>query len=145
MRPITLTVLGDGPTTSQSFEISKVPVGRTKTGNKLVLKDSAVSSKHGVLFFKQDKWIYVDVGSSNGSSVNGTETKLEEGEEYELRDGDVIWLGPDSRVLVNVPVRASSRMRVDPPQPVQERDGDKIPHAHSTNTSLAAGDGRRTR
>jgi hypothetical protein len=121
MRPITLTVLGDGPTTSQTFAISKIPIGRTKTGNKFVLKDSAVSSKHGVLLWRDDHWAFCDLGSSNGSSVNGLSPKLEEGEERALADGDVVWLGPDSRMLVNVEVRDRCAMHaVAVPAPITD-------------------------
>ena len=51
-------------------------VGRTKARD-LHIKDSAVSEKHAELHWEGRRWTVTDVGSSNGTVLNGR--KLSEG------------------------------------------------------------------
>lgn len=92
--PLTLTLLTEPGTSSQTFDAStKVTIGRTR-GNKLIIKDSAVSSKHAVISWREADWVLTDLGSSNGTSINGSDRKIDEGAEHVLQDGEVVWLGP---------------------------------------------------
>ncbi len=45
-------------------------VGRTSK-SKVHVKDAAVSEKHAVLAWEGGRWVLRDVGSSNGTAVNG--------------------------------------------------------------------------
>ncbi|KAK9902845.1 hypothetical protein WJX75_008406 [Coccomyxa subellipsoidea] len=74
-------------------------VGRTRA-SKLHIKDSAVSEKHAELRWEGGNWNLADVGSSNGTAVNGK--KLTEGIPVLLKDGDVILFGSDSLLTVQL-------------------------------------------
>ena len=53
---------------------STVKIGRKDRGNRwpsVAIKDSAVSQKHVQLRWTDTRWEAVDVGSSNGTSLNG--------------------------------------------------------------------------
>ena len=70
-----LTVLTEGiePT---SFELTKefTSVGRVE-GNDIVLPHQSVSGSHGELVLRGEEDVYVrDVGSTNGSYINGNST-----------------------------------------------------------------------
>ena len=45
-------------------------VGRTRA-SKLHIKDAAVSERHAEVRWETDRWTVTDVGSSNGTAVNG--------------------------------------------------------------------------
>ncbi len=62
--------------TSYSKAGPLLTVGRTRA-SKLHIKDSAVSEKHAELRWEGGHWNLTDVGSSNGTAVNGK--KLAEG------------------------------------------------------------------
>jgi pSer/pThr/pTyr-binding forkhead associated (FHA) protein len=47
-------------------------VGRTKA-SKFQIKDSSISVKHAELYLVDDVWYVKDVGSTNGSGLNGDE------------------------------------------------------------------------
>jgi pSer/pThr/pTyr-binding forkhead associated (FHA) protein len=61
-------------------------VGRTRA-SKLHIKDSAVSEKHAELRWEGGNWNLADVGSSNGTAVNGK--KLTEGNAPLI--SDLLW------------------------------------------------------
>ena len=56
----------------------RLTVGRTRARD-LHIKDSAVSEKHAELRWEGRKWTVTDVGSSNGTVLNGR--KLSEGKD----------------------------------------------------------------
>ena len=57
-----------GTTYSKAGDV--LTVGRTRA-SKLHIKDPAVSERHAELRWETDQWTVTDVGSSNGTSVNG--------------------------------------------------------------------------
>ena len=57
-------------------------MGRTRARD-IHIKDSAVSEKHAELSWEGSRWTVTDVGSSNGTVLNGK--KLEEGMNAPLR------------------------------------------------------------
>jgi DNA-binding NtrC family response regulator len=67
------------------------------TGHRLRLQDARVSREHAQLTLSESGAKVVDLGSKNGTDVNGR--RLSSGEPYVLADGDVLRLG-DSFVLV---------------------------------------------
>jgi len=55
--------------------------------------DRGVSTQHAVLRIRDSGLTVTDLGSTNGSSLNGSEDLLPEGEETPLADGDRIHIG----------------------------------------------------
>ena len=70
-----------------------VRIGRGEE-NDLVLPDSRISRAHGLLTARQGGLVYTDLGSTNGSFVNGARVS-----EVALGPGDVLRLG-DSTVTI---------------------------------------------
>ena len=79
----------EGPYAGQSLELTTevVTLGRDPEVN-LFLNDSALSARHAELRFEGDAWRIVDLGSSNGTSLNGAEITSSV-----LSDGDMVELG----------------------------------------------------
>lgn len=69
------------------FRGGVVRVGRG-TDNEIVLPDDRVSRQHGQLTARQGTLVWTDLGSSNGSSVNGAPAR-----EIALSVGDVVRVG----------------------------------------------------
>ncbi len=72
-----------------TFEGSVIPVGREPESGVCVL-DEGISRHHGRFFRGGSHWFYHDVGSLNGSFLNGLE--LDAGTRYLVRDGDILQL-----------------------------------------------------
>jgi hypothetical protein len=64
-----------------------VLIGRTPESD-IRLADTGVSRRHGMVRRTSDHWIYEDLGSTNGSAINGRRIG-----KSELRDGDRLELG----------------------------------------------------
>ena len=88
MAQITLRVL-DGADRGRAFDELSTPVtiGREE-GNSLQLNDERVSRFHVKIQEDQDKIVVTDLGSTNGTKINGEDTQLRI-----LRYGDIISLG----------------------------------------------------
>ena len=84
-----LVVIDDDGSDSENISITKDPVviGRMST-NDVVLSDPNVSRRHAELRRAGDRWLLVDLGSTNGTMVNG---KL--AGEHELNHGDRLVFG----------------------------------------------------
>jgi hypothetical protein len=84
-----LVVMDDSGEDSETISITKEPVviGRMST-NDVVLSDPNVSRRHAELRRAGDRWLLVDLGSTNGTTVNG---KL--AGEHELSHGDRLMFG----------------------------------------------------
>ncbi len=85
-------------TNGRSYRFHQVvtTIGRTN-GNDLIIVGRSVSRKHARLWFDNGRWFLEDLGSSNGTLVNGmrlAQPKL-------LNDGDVINFG-DEVVTFNI-------------------------------------------
>ena len=74
----------------------------------MFIKDPSVSERHGAIEWDEAGgcWTLADLGSSNGTALNGAEVRAG-GPAVPLREGDVIELGPDTRLVVKLqPVAA---------------------------------------
>src|SRR5690349_25133443 len=70
------------------FEQESVLIGRTSDCD-VILYDPGVSRKHARIFSQGEAHFVEDMGSSNGTKVNGSVVKKKQ-----LADGDNITLGP---------------------------------------------------
>ena len=81
MKKLPLTLCMErGPKEGQEFDgthLKRVTIGRTRTNNYSI-KDPTISQKHAIIEWKVHHWTLVDVGSSNGTAVNGTALEANE-------------------------------------------------------------------
>ncbi|MGH2819064.1 MAG: FHA domain-containing protein, partial [Actinomycetota bacterium] len=84
-----LQVLDDSGSPQERITITRTPVtiGRLST-NDVCLSDSNVSRRHAELRREGEGWMLVDLGSTNGTLVNGKLAK-----EHRLKDGDRLAFG----------------------------------------------------
>jgi pSer/pThr/pTyr-binding forkhead associated (FHA) protein len=80
---------------SSEFRGGTTRVGRG-TDNEIVLHDERVSRHHGQLTARQGTIVYSDLGSTNGSFVNGTRVR-----EIVLGSGDVVRLGNSTLTILH--------------------------------------------
>jgi pSer/pThr/pTyr-binding forkhead associated (FHA) protein len=65
-----------------------VTIGRDRTNDVVVPGDSKVSRLHAEMQVREGQWVLVDLGSRNGTFVNGRRIR-----QHPLRDGDRLQLG----------------------------------------------------
>ena len=108
-------VLSDG----KEFFIERggmLKVGRSPD-NDIVPSNDSVSSRHAVISWDRERPTIVDVGSSNGSKLNGR--TLQRDQAHYLNDGDEVFLGEHRMEIQTVvgKIRSSQPQVVDtPPQ-----------------------------
>jgi two-component system cell cycle response regulator len=85
-RPILVVIAGDDLGVKKPVEQSML-IGRDP-GCDLVLRDALISSRHALLEDRGDSWALLDLGSTNGTSVNG-----QKGSEFVLARNDKIVFG----------------------------------------------------
>lgn len=91
-----------GPQEGRTLDSRKgtaLQLGRTAK-SALQIKDPAISQAHAELAWADGSWRLRDLGSSNGSSLNGR--ALPEGEWAPLKDGDELRLGTETVARVEV-------------------------------------------
>ncbi len=86
-----------------SFDQPEVSIGRTAE-NDVVLYDPGVSRKHAVIREDGGRLVVQDMGSANGTQVNGNPIT-----EEELQAGDMVSVGP---VVFSVEVEAANSTRI---------------------------------
>src|SRR5438128_3518072 len=113
LRPMPkLTVsLPDGSEAAHDLTLDLITIGRVED-NTIEIADISVSSRHAQLTKDDGDYVLRDLGSTNGTRVNGHEAP--EGEDVKLGDGDLVIFGKVT-VLYNSEVSAASR-----PLPVEE-------------------------
>ncbi|MCA9058809.1 MAG: FHA domain-containing protein, partial [Planctomycetaceae bacterium] len=85
----TLLVI-NGPNRGSRFELSSggiAVIGRS-IGSQIRLDDAEVSRQHARLMFDGQGFVLTDLGSVNGTRVNGRSIR-----EYRLRHGDTVSIG----------------------------------------------------
>lgn len=85
---LTLLVL-QGPDKGRRYELPDAPALVGRDSRQLPLTDNTVSRRHAELIPGPDNWILRDLGSSNGTYINGTRVT----HRYALKLGDQIRVG----------------------------------------------------
>lgn len=75
----------------ETYTLSKSVVVGRQDKNDIVIKDLCISGIHAHIIVKDDEVYLKDMGSKNGTFVNGV--SLTEGERLLLKDGDNIRIG----------------------------------------------------
>jgi pSer/pThr/pTyr-binding forkhead associated (FHA) protein len=89
-------VMHSGPTPGKTFpmEGDVLTIGR-EAGNQIVINDAEVSRKHTQFVFQGGKYVVTDLGSTNGTFVNGQRVTGQ----HVLQPGEVISLGEQITLL----------------------------------------------
>jgi Nif-specific regulatory protein len=126
---ITLEIL-TGESAGTVFERDKpvVTIGRGPD-NDLILSDYHLSSQHGQIFREDDRYIYRDLRSTNGSRIfRGSEEILLDGGEAPLIDGDQVQLGsPNEPVVLKCRLRIDEETRPTSQEVIARRDLAELP------------------
>src|SRR4051812_49734658 len=101
---ITLEILtGQSAGSHVTLDVPVLTIGRAPT-NQVVLTDYHLSGEHGQIFLEDDRYIYRDLRSTNGSRIqrDGNELTVDGGERWEtpLKDGDRLLLGNPAEPVV---------------------------------------------
>lgn len=103
-----------GPAGLIDLGAEPLTIGRSRT-NRLVLTNSQISSKHAEIQpLAGGRYQVIDVGSTNGTSVNGV--KLNAGQPQVLNPGDAIALGGQGGVELHFEASAAVPWQADQPQ-----------------------------
>ena len=76
-----------------SLDARPILIGRADDST-LVLDDDYASTRHARIAMQGDEWYVEDLGSTNGTTVNGNPVQT-----WQLNDGDVIRVGHSSLVF----------------------------------------------
>lgn len=99
---LVLTVLA-GPSTGALFsvETDETPIGR-EAGNAIAIGDPGISGRHARIVHREGNYLLEDLGSTNGSYVNGAAVseprRLIEGDRIQLGQGTVLGVRFQDRV-----------------------------------------------
>ncbi len=85
--PEIIVKLGDNIVQNHLFTNERITIGRAPE-NDIVIENLAVSRNHAVITWENDRFYLEDLGSSNGSFINGVKVKRNE-----VVDRDVITIG----------------------------------------------------
>lgn len=115
-------VMHSGPTPGKIFpmEGEALTIGR-EAGNAIVINDAEVSRKHTQFVLQGGKYVVTDLGSTNGTFVNGQRLTGQ----HVLQPGEVISLGEQINLLFeavlpvdpNATMMSPSRQAAQPPRP----------------------------
>jgi predicted component of type VI protein secretion system len=89
-------VMRTGPTPGKSFplDVPELTIGRD-LANKIVINDPEISRRHCRLFLQGTSYLIEDLGSTNGTSVNGQRIMGA----YPLRPGELVTFGEHINLL----------------------------------------------
>jgi len=89
MPKLTVT-LQNGTQATHDLYDDQITIGRA-SDNTLVIDDASVSSHHATLTLEETDYVLRDIGSTNGSRLNGKDLATDT--PYRLQDGDAMRLG----------------------------------------------------
>jgi len=101
-------IVKEGSLVGQEFELIKdqVLLGRDPSAD-IRVKEDLVSRKHALIFRRGDRFLLEDLGSSNGTYLNGRAVKTP----VELNPGDTISLGHSLILVFDGPVASAAPTR----------------------------------
>lgn len=111
--PLLRLAVTEGPQVGKALDSKKgtsLRVGRTAK-SALYIKDPTISEAHAEVAWRDGAWAIRDLGSSNGTALNGRD--LEESAWAPLKDGDVLRLGTTTVARVEVAAVASEQLTVE--------------------------------
>jgi len=91
MKASLVLVSPDGQTKEISFDTGQITVGR-RAENDLHFERAEISGNHAVFSAEEDRYFVMDLGSTNGTLLNGAQLVAQQ--KYALEDGDVISIAP---------------------------------------------------
>ena len=98
----------DGNAFEAELTSAHMTVGRTE-GNDLEIPDGSVSSSHGEFTQEHGEWVFTDLGSTNGTKVNGERVeRVELGHGATFEIGSVAVTFYDDAPVVAEPKRGAS-------------------------------------
>jgi hypothetical protein len=97
-------------------------IGRSTSHGGITILDASVSRMHARLFRHSETWRLRDLGSANGTSVNGASIS-----ECEVQPGDVIHVASIGFAFVHAPARRPSTAALEVATRVQRGDGAAAP------------------
>lgn len=103
--------LPDGSETTHELGENEISIGRIEE-NMLQIEDASVSSRHAILTLRGPDYVLMDIGSTNGTRVNGQD--LAPDTEVPLKDGDNVRFGHVETIYV------SEHAATAQPLPVEE-------------------------
>jgi hypothetical protein len=108
-------IMRSGPTPGKVFELSQgeLYIGRD-VGNDIVVNDSEVSRKHARLVLQTGGYMLEDLGSTNGTFVNGQRLMGP----HVLRPGELIMLGENISMAYELGYDVDATVVAVPAQPV---------------------------
>ncbi len=123
-----MLIMRTGPNPGKSFDLTKneLYIGRD-INNDIVINDSEISRKHARLILQAGGYVLEDLGSTNGSFVNGQRLMGP----HVLRPGEVVMLGENvslafepgydaDATMVAASMQTSTYISEPPPQPVAQ-------------------------
>ncbi len=106
-------------------------IGRTQS-NTLPLRDDKVSRAHAKIYRQQDDFFVVDLGSANGTFVNGRRVV----QPVQLHSGDVVAVGPFELTFR----RSEHSMSIPPPENDESLNVQTLVHVRSVDCYLLVAD-----
>lgn len=107
-----LRIVGQGKERTQEFAKGTIFIGRSQE-NDLVLPVPSVSKRHARLLIKEGRYVLMDLGSTNGTFVNGRQINGP----VVVRPNDIIGVGDYELSLLPDAQRASPRQATMPLEP----------------------------
>ena len=106
-------VMRTGPNPGKVFEVSKseIYIGRD-INNDIVINDAEISRKHARLILQAGEYVLEDLGSTNGSYVNGQRLMGP----HVLRPGETVLFGENVSLAFDAGYDADSTMIASPEQ-----------------------------
>ncbi|KAK3009868.1 hypothetical protein RJ639_011882 [Escallonia herrerae] len=104
-----------GPREGEALEFrpgSLIRIGRVARGNTIAIKDDGISSKHLTIGYESGRWVVSDLGSSNGTVLNGA--TLSPSSPAGLGDGDTIKIGELTAIGVKIHTEGDVGLRRNP-------------------------------
>jgi pSer/pThr/pTyr-binding forkhead associated (FHA) protein len=98
------------------FDKPRISIGR-KAGNDLHFNRAEISGNHAVFLFENDEYFVSDLGSTNGTQLNGSPIVAKE--KYPLHGDDIVTITP-YRIIFQADQDASATMMEIPSAEVQK-------------------------